>query len=323
MPLARAGRAALPVTLLAAVLAACGPPAAEPAASGPTTRPTSSADRSEAAPDVASEPTPEVSPDVSAELGALEQEFDARVGASALDTGTGRLVEHRADERFGFASTIKVFAAAVLLRQVPSDERGTRVTWTQHEVDEAGYSPVTSDHVQDGLTLAELAEAAVRESDNAATNLVLGRIGGPAGLDAGLARLGDSTTEVVHDEPALNSVDPASSADDTTTPAAFTASLAAVLGPGTLAPDDRALLLDWMSGNATGDALVRAGAPQGWVVADKSGGAGGMRNDIAVVVPPGRDPIIITVLTAKNDPAAGYDDELVARTAQVVLAAFA
>jgi len=277
-------------------------------------------------PDTA-EPRPEPSTpaaampvDVSAELRDLEAEFAARVGVSALDTGTGRTVEHRAAERFGFASTLKLFAAAELLRRTPADERDTPVTWTEEDVAAAGYSPVTSAHVGEGLTPAELAEAAVRESDNTAMNLLLDRLGGPAGLERGLAELGDETTRVADVEPGLNDV-AAGNPANTTTPGALTAALGALLAPGTLPEEDRELLLDWMSGNATGDTLVRAGAPAGWVVADKSGGAGAIRNDVAVVTPPGREPILITVLTEREDPAAGYDDALVARTAGVVLTA--
>jgi len=260
-------------------------------------------------------------PDVSADLRSLEQEFEARVGVSALDTATGASVEYREEERFGFASTIKIFAAAEMLRQVPADQRDTRVTWTEQDVEAAGYSPVTSEHVADGLTLAQLAEAALRQSDNAATNLLLDEIGGPAGLESGLAALGDSTTRVVDTEPALNDVDPACP-DNTTSPAAFTAALQALLEPENLSDEDRTLLLDWLSGNATGDMLIRAGAPAGWVVADKSGGAGAMRNDVAIVTPPDREPILITVFTEKNDPDAEWDDDLVARAAGIVLAAF-
>nr|WP_202627849.1 serine hydrolase [Cellulomonas sp. APG4] len=146
------------------------------------------------------------------------------------------------------------------------------------------------------------------------------RLGGPAGLEAALADLGNATTKVADVEPGLNRVDPADAAN-TTTPRAFTATLRSLLLTAALTDDDRALLLDWASGNATGDALVRAGAPAGWEVADKSGGAGAIRNDVAVVTPPGRAPILLTILTEKRDPAAAYDDALVARVAETVLTA--
>ena len=244
---------------------------------------------------------------------------------SALDTGSGDVVEHRPDERFGYASSLKVLAAAELLRQVPADQREERVTWTQEDVDAAGHSPVTSEHLDEGLTYPELAEAAVRQSDNTAMNLMLARIGGPEGLDAALEELGDTTTEVVHEEPALNDVEPGST-EDTTSPSAFTADLAALLDPERtpqiLDPTDRETLIDWMSGNPTGDTLIRAGAPGGWRVAEKSGGAGGIRNDVAILTPPGRAPIVVSVLTQRNDPEAEYDDALVARAAEAVLGEF-
>ena len=244
---------------------------------------------------------------------------------SALDTGSGDVVEHRPDERFGYASSLKVLAAAELLRQVPADQREERVTWTQEDVDAAGHSPVTSEHLDEGLTYPELAEAAVRQSDNTAMNLMLARIGGPEGLDAALEELGDTTTEVVHEEPALNDVEPGST-EDTTSPSAFTADLAALLDPERtpqiLDPTDRETLIDWMSGNPTGDTLIRAGAPEGWTVAEKSGGAGGIRNDVAILTPPGRAPIVVSVLTQRNDPEAEYDDALVARAAEAVLGEF-
>ncbi|MBD8487112.1 hypothetical protein IFT79_15970, partial [Frigoribacterium sp. CFBP 8759] len=58
-------------------------------------------------------------------------------------------------------------------------------------------------------------------------------------------------------------------------------------------------------------------------VADKSGGAGGIRNDVAIVVPPSGGPVVISVLTTRNDPAARYDDSLVAAVAEVALSAVA
>ncbi len=125
---------------------------------------------------------------------------------------------------------------------------------------------------------------------------------------------------MVNVEDDLNDIEPGST-EDTSTPAAFTSNLRELVTGDYLAEQDRDLLLDWMSGNATGDTLIRAGAPSGWSVADKSGGAGGIRNDVAVVTPPGRAPIIVTVFTARHDPTMKYDDSLVARTAEVVLAA--
>lgn len=317
-------RRALPLVIGGAVaalaLVGCsgGGPAGSPTSGGPATSVPATATPT---------PTPTLGPDpataaaVHRALTGLEREYDATVGVVATDTVTGETFAHNGNRRFGYASTIKAFAAAQFLRSVPADARDEVVHWTAADVAAAGYSPVTEQHVADGLSYEQLAEAAVRMSDNTALNLVLTRIGGPSGLDAALTELGDTTTEVVHGEPDLNTIEPGST-EDTTTPAAFTAALATVLDGSTLDRADTALLVDWMGGNATGDALIRAGAPDGWVVVDKSGGAGPIRNDVARVTPPGGDPIVLSVLTTRNDPDAAYDDALVARSASAVLGAF-
>ena len=293
-------------------LAACSTPGASAPAPSPTATPVPLPSPI-AAPDLAT-------PEVEAALADLETRYDARIGLSVLDTGSGATLDHRADERFGYASSLKAFAAAALLDATDDADLDRVVTWTQAEVDAAGYSPLTSTHVADGLPLRQLAEAAVRQSDNTALNLVVEHLGGPAALDAALAAQGDDVTDVVNSEPELNRPTAGSTAD-TTTPAAVRGLLARVVAGDWLGDDDRAQLLDWMSGNATGDALVRAGAPAGWAVADKSGGAGPVRNDVAVVTRPGGDPVVIVVLTTRTDPAAAYDDALVAAAARAAFEA--
>lgn len=292
---------------LALGLAGCGAQPGAVTASAPTS----------AAP---STTTPFLDP--SPGLEQVEDQYGVRIGVSVYDEGSGQSFSYRGDERFGFASTLKVLLAAAFLQSTPPEARDSVVVWTQEDVESAGYSPATSEHVADGLTLAQLAEAAVRSSDNTAANILFEELGGPAGAQDALRGLGDRTTSVVDVEPELNVIEPGS-IDDTTTPHAFTSDLREVLLGEALSARDRATLIDWMSGNATGDHLIRAGAPEGWVVADKSGGAGGIRNDVALVTPPGRPPLVISVLTEKTDPGADYEDEAVARAAQAALAAFA
>lgn len=310
-----------PLALRRLLAAALGVGLATAALTGCASDPTESAASPAETPAITT-PQPRLDAASEGRLLALEQEYDATIGVVAMDTGSGESVSFGGDRRFGFASTIKALAAAEFLRSTREEERGELVRWTADEAEAAGYAPVTSQHVDEGLTYAELAEAAVRFSDNAALNLIFDRIGGPRALDEALADLGDTTTQVENDEPTLNTIEPSSS-EDTSTPAALTASLAAYLDGSTLSPEDAALLVDWMSDNRTGDALIRAGAPDGWVVADKSGGAGPIRNDIAMITPPGDDPILMTVMTTRNDPEAAFDDALVARTASIVLGSFA
>ena len=101
----------------------------------------------------------------------------------------------------------------------------------------------------------------------------------------------------------------------------MTADLRAYATGRVLTAADRAQLIGWMSGNATGDALIRAGVPAGWTVADKSGaGSYGTRNDIAVLWPPTGAPIVLTVMSSRTRIDAPYDNGLIADAAAVVVA---
>ncbi len=89
-----------------------------------------------------------------------------------------------------------------------------------------------------------------------------------------------------------------------------------------LPTEKRELLIDWMKRNTTGDALIRAGVPKGWVVADKTGaGSYGTRNDISIIWPPKGDPIVLAVLSSRDKKDADYNDDLIAETTEEVIKA--
>ncbi len=265
-------------------------------------------------------PRPQTSAEIAAKIGRIEGEFAVTVGAVAIGE-SGQVVEYNGEARMPYASTMKVFVAAALLASTPVEERETIVRWTQAQLDVAGYSPLTSEHLDDGLTLDALAEAAVRDSDNTAANLVMESLDGPSGVQDFLRALGDPTTVVTEYEPELNAIVPGSD-QNTSTPLALATNLKTIFEGDALEQGSRETLLDWMTGNATGDALIRAAAPSGWTVADKSGGAGGVRNDVAVVTTESGEQIYIAILTATKDPAAAYTDEVVERVARDLLAEF-
>src|SRR4051794_37224767 len=109
----------------------------------------------------------------------LENKFDALLGVYAIDTGTNQTVAYRPDERFAYASTYKALAAGALLQHYSMDQLDELVTYTRDDI--VSYSPVTELHVDTGMTLREITEAAVRYSDNTAGNILLEKLGGPEG----------------------------------------------------------------------------------------------------------------------------------------------
>lgn len=250
----------------------------------------------------------------------LEKKFDARLGVYAIDTGTNRTVVYRPDERFAYTSTYKALAAGAVLQQNTIDELDEVITYTKDDL--VTYSPITEQHVNTGMTLREICDAAIRYSDNTAGNLLLEELGGPDGFENTLRQIGDHVTEADRFETDLNSAIPGD-IRDTSTARALANNLKAFTVDGALPDGKRTLLTDWMRGNTTGDELIRAAVPKGWEVGDKSGaGDYGTRNDIAIVWPPNRDPIIIAILSSRDTEDAAYDNELIAKAAKVALNAF-
>ncbi|WP_412100388.1 class A beta-lactamase [Micromonospora ureilytica] len=255
----------------------------------------------------------------SLEFRRLEERFDARLGVYAIDTDTGRTVRYRADERFAYTSTFKALAAAEVLDETTDAELDRVVRYSADDL--VTYSPITEQHVAEGMTLRAIADAAVRYSDNTAGNLMLRQLGGPQKFEKELREVGDKVTDPARYETELNEARPGDRRD-TSTAAALAEDLRAYAVGDALEPADRDVLNGWLKGNTTGGELIRAGVPDGWVVGDKTGAGGyGTRNDIAVIWPPNRAPIVLAVLSSRDQKDADYDDALIAQAAEVAITA--
>ncbi|MED1268442.1 class A beta-lactamase BlaIII [Bacillus mycoides] len=247
----------------------------------------------------------------------LEKEYDAKLGIYALDTGTNQTVAYHSDDRFAFASTSKSLAVGALLRKNSLEALDQRITYTHEDL--SNYNPITEKHVDTGMTLKELADASVRYSDSTAHNLILKQLGGPSEFEKILREMGDTVTTSERFEPELNEVHPGET-HDTSTPEAIAKALQSFTLGTALPIEKRELLVDWMKRNTTGDKLIRAGVPKGWEVADKTGaGSYGTRNDIAIIWPPNKKPIVLAILSNHDKEDAKYDDKLIADATKVVL----
>ncbi|WP_433477083.1 class A beta-lactamase [Spirillospora sp. CA-142024] len=258
--------------------------------------------------------------EVTRQIGHIEATHRTRIGAYAIDTGTGRVVSHRPDESFAFASTFKAMACGAVLRKARRTDPGLLdkvIHYTKDDLVE--YSPVTEKHVDTGMTVAALCHAAITESDNTAGNLVLRQIGGPAGLTAFLRSLGDRVSRSDRWETALNDWRPGEKRD-TTAPRPWATDLRALTVGDALAPADRRRLIGWMKATVTGDKRIRAGLPKSWTVGDKTGTGGtyGTANDIAIAWPPSGPPLIIVITTNRPGADDEADDKAVAQTARIL-----
>ncbi|MEZ2220003.1 class A beta-lactamase [Rhizobium sp. RCC_161_2] len=257
-----------------------------------------------------------------ARLAELERKYPGRICVSILDLASGKRVEHRASERILMCSTFKALAAALVLARVDRGEEtlDRRVKFTKKELVKSG-SPVTEMHIgSPGMTIAELCDAAVTRSDNTAGNLLLDSFGGPKALTAFCRSLGDEVSRLDRIETELNYHDGPDDIRDTTTAAAMLENLRRLLFTDVLSGPSRAQLAAWLIINKTGDTRLRAGLPKTWLVGDKTGTNGdkaGNANDIAVIWPQDRAPIIVTAFCEIPEIAAEERNAVIAEIGRI------
>src|SRR5437016_3695638 len=234
--------------------------------------------------------------DAVARIAAIEARIGSRIGVAALDTTNSKHVDYRADERFPMCSTFKFLASAAVLKRVDEKKEKLERFVPYGAKDILEYAPVTKEHLKDGgMTLGALCAAAIEQSDNTAGNLLLNAIGGPAGLTNFVRTLGDRVTRLDRFEPELNSAIPGDERD-TTTPAAICSDMQKLLLGDALSEASRRQLEDWLQRNETGGPMIRAGVPKHWILGDKTGrGSNGATNDIAIMRPPDRAPILLAI----------------------------
>jgi beta-lactamase class A len=243
----------------------------------------------------AAKPTADFGPAFRAQIAAIEKATGGRLGVAILDTATSTAFAWRGDERFPFCSTFKFLLATAILQRIDRKEESASRPVILRARDLIQNSPFTETHTADNTaTVLELCGAMVTLSDNTAANTMLASIGGPEAFTKFVRTLGDTVTRLDRNELALNEAVPGDPRD-TTSPRAMLADMNKVLLGNVLSPTSRKLLLGWMFECQTGKDRLRAGVPAGWRVADKTGLNGiGTCNDIAIIYPPRRAPILIT-----------------------------
>jgi beta-lactamase class A len=253
-------------------------------------------------------------------IATIEKRTGGRIGVAALDIGSGKRLDYRSEERFPMCSTFKFLAAAAVLEHVDGRQEKLDRFVSYEAKDILEYAPVTKVHLKDGgMTLGALCAAAIEQSDNTAGNLLLDIIGGPVGLTKFARSIGDETTRLDRKEPELNSAVPGDERD-TTSSAAMCANMQQLTLGNVLSESSRHQLEDWLQHNETGTLMIRAGVPKTWTVGDKTGRCGnGAANDVAIIRPPGRAPIMVAIYSIGSTASADDRAAIVAEVARVVV----
>ncbi|MEB0139687.1 MULTISPECIES: class A beta-lactamase [unclassified Undibacterium] len=249
----------------------------------------------------------------------LERGVGGRLGVYVLNTGNGTELAYRDNERFPLASTFKVMLGGAILERSRYEAGLLQQLVDYRRDDLVTYSPQTEKKLATGMTVAELCAAAIGYSDNSAANLLMKLLGGPAAVTAYARSIGDQEFRLDRWETELNSAVPGD-LRDTTTPRAMATSLKKLVLGDALPKAERELLKHWLISNTTGANKIRAALPPNWVVGDKTGGADyGSTNDVAVIWPPGKSPLIIALYYTQDKKDAPLRDGMLVAATQIIL----
>jgi beta-lactamase class A len=228
-----------------------------------------------------------------------DRDLDGVLGVAIVDLATGRGVFHNADEAFPTASSIKVAVLAELYHQDQQARAGTAGKARLSDL----YTMDAADLVDDSqvmgvltsgvsrVTNRDLAAFMVTVSDNAATNVLIGRVG-MDNVNALLAGLGLKETRLRRKMIDLEAA--RQGRENTSTPREMASFLEALYRGRVL---DAAMTEDFFKVlRLPKDSPIPRDLPADVAVADKPGELEGVRTDSGIVFAKDR-PFVISVMT--------------------------
>ncbi|HEX5004456.1 MAG TPA: serine hydrolase [Gemmatimonadales bacterium] len=235
-------------------------------------------------------------------LGAGTNPPGTEVGLAVIDLGSGDTLWVNAGWRVHAASTMKLPVLLELARRV---DAGT-YSWDQPVlvrnefrsiVDSSTYTlpPEPGLDTLEGRTAPArlLASLMITRSSNFATNLLIAELGAPQ-VQATARALGADSIVVLRGVEDQKAFDRGLS---NTTTARDLAVLLAAIGTGRAGTEaSSAVMLDILSHQEFRGGIP-AGLPPGTPVASKTGNITGINHDAALVMPPGRPPYVLVIVT--------------------------
>ncbi|WP_375421444.1 serine hydrolase [uncultured Sphingomonas sp.] len=233
-------------------------------------------------------------------LASMARENPGEYGIAALDLATGETVSFNGHQAFPMASTMKIAVAAAYLSEVDAGRR-------------------TLDEAVSGVPASTLMDAMITRSDNRATDLLMGTLGGPQSIDAWLRarslagmRVDRTIAQLLSDRRDLRDV------RDSSTPVAMLGLLRLIDTNDALKPESRRLLLGLMARCATGSNRIRGILPPGATVEHKTGTLSGYTGDVGYLTTPAgrRIAVVLFARGGSNRPA------IIATAARAIYDAF-
>jgi len=294
---------------------------------------------------------------------ALAKGFDGKVGVAVEDVRTQAVVAVDGRTFYPQQSVSKLWVALTVFDRVDrgwlSLDEPIRITRADMSV---FNQPIQKRLGPDGYatTLGDLLGWAIRRSDNAANDILIRRVGGPASVAEVLAAkdlpgVGASPEEHLLESriagldwrpeysfgqafwTARDRVDPAVRArqlqhyvdrpEDGATPKGVVRGLGRLLRGELLTPTSTARFLDLLTATETGPQRLKAGLGPGWTIAHKTGTGQDLGdlttgyNDVGLIIAPNGDAYAIAVMIAETRRPVPERQALMAAVARAVVEA--
>ena len=292
--------------------------------------------------------------DISNKIERLSHGLVGRIGVAAQEVGASNRFALNGDETFVMASTYKVAIAVALLRRVDWGEiKLSDLIDISQERLVAGDNVIAQNFVHPGikLSVANLIEPMITESDNTATDICLELAGGPQAVTQAIRSMGIEqlrvdryVTEILRDfyglpdkayvpvladaidkDPSLIAKQSARNLGfewddhrDQSSPNAMLDLLLAIESGNTLSEKSREFLLATMSRTRTGRSRLKALLPKGTPVAHKTGTIGGVGNDVGFVTLPDGRRFAIAVFTKSSTTSEEDRDRAIAQVSRTL-----
>ena len=291
--------------------------------------------------------------DISQKIERISSGLVGHMGVAAQEIGTETRIKLNGDEAFVMASTLKVAVAVTLLDLVDQGQiKLSDLIDISPEMMVAGPNPIVQNFVHPGvkLSIANLIEVMITESDNTAADICLKLAGGPAAVTKKLRSIGileqridrygvellqdfcglptrghaSAVVEAVTKDPTLLARIPNRNIEfeidprDQTTPNAMLDLLLAIDSGEVLGNKSREFLLASMSRTRTGGARLKGLLPRGALVAHKTGTLGGVANDVGFITLPDGRRFAIAVFTKSSATPEGDRERAIAEVSRTI-----
>ena len=253
------------------------------------------------------------------------------LGVAGMHLESGTMISMHGKERFPMMSVYKVpitlRALALMEAQVLPYRKMLRIAPSDFS---RGHSPLRDAYPEGAIvTIGQLMEASIRDSDNTANDVLLNLMGGPESAQKPLDKLLNGTMRIDRSEaqmmadfakmgPAAFAADPRDSA----TPEAMTLLLSAIHSRKLMHPMCHDLLIEWMTKTTTGQNRIKALLPPGATVWHKTGTGGDKdgvnlcTNDAGVItLPAGKGHLALTVFLKLSSKSMAERERAIAETA--------